>query len=253
MKTTFILLCCVLLFFGCSDDDKKNNTASLGMPAISEIPEHIIEIPADLSNYTAVDVDYNGDMVDGYSLSQFITVNPPELFCYHLVSNDDDGNWSPRSKDLADMNWEDFQTGYLLPSKSNRTYFPSDEIETTYNVKFMGYIKLYRAIDVFRQGTLIRIYKNSLDFETLTYNGTETAEAVKLSTFISEFVTVNAEGFNYILDFADRSEATMNWSELQNSYIIEDSEVVLKLDNNNISLEQYSNLRTITLSEIAVY
>jgi len=228
-KLTFLLsaIIVVMFAFGCSEKDSTGNDDPTGIPPeLSEIPELIIAIPdsANLVNYTSELVDYDGEDVIAYSLTQFLDLDrdyTTELeYSYELVSDD---GYSPREGGNPELTWIQFETGYLLPTEKYRTFFPSDDIETAYDVKYASNINLYRTITVVSaDGTQIPFQTGAID-TTGVYHQAGNGEfytdpGFELAEFISEYVTGSPEEHEYHFTNSEDETEIITWENIQAAY-----------------------------------
>ena len=185
-KFTKLLLLGVIILFtfaACDDGPSGNETNNPIPPSFAEVFDIEFTIPdsTELTNYTSEQVDYNGLMVTGYSLDQFVNMDSVnayideddfdgrKLFAFEIVSSDEDGNWSPRDNDYYDLSWTNFITGYLLPEEKGRTYFADDNIPSGHNVKWAYYLRMYRKIDVALDGNMTIFETGAFTPEEITY------------------------------------------------------------------------------------
>ena len=128
--TKSLLLGVIILFTftACDDNPSENQTEDPTPPSFAETIDIEFTIPdtTELANYESEQVDYNGLMVTGYSLDQFVDMDSVneyideddfdgrKLFAVEIVSSDEDGNWTPRENGYYDLSWADFITGYYL-------------------------------------------------------------------------------------------------------------------------------------------
>ena len=248
MKTPFILLITILLLSACSEDKAER---VYDPPLLAENPNIIIVLPEadDLIEYIHSEIGYGSDQVDAYPLSQFVEHDHPFLFEYELMSNDIDGNWSPRSSGLKDLPWIDLEAGYLIPSKQYRAFFPSDVIVNTYNVKFLGYLNLYRNLIIVHNNQIIPIQLNALTTTSIQeQGGGEITAVTPLRNFIIDYVTVNKGSYSYLLTFVEDEQVILSWDQLKEYYWIVDTEDITILTPSNHLEKRFSHLISITLS-----
>ncbi len=222
--TTLVVM---ILFTACSEKDStSNNGDTLEPPVLAQTPDEVIAFPdsAALVNYEMTQVEYEGEMVDAYGLAQFAEVDRDFIeeieFDYEIVADD---GYSPRPGGNPELTWEQFQTGYLLPTKKFRTFFPSDDIDTAYNVKWAKDLNLYRTVVVVDvEGTHIPFQIGSIDTVGVYHqagNGNfYTDPGFELSEFISEYVTENPEDFEYHLTASNAETEIFNWEDIQAAY-----------------------------------
>lgn len=217
----------LIFLISCSEKDSTGIGDDPGTPPeLAQEPDLVFAFPdsADLVNFTAVEIDYNGELVTAYSLDQFIDfqrVHVPELeYSYEIVAED---GYSPRNGGYPDLSWAQLETGYLLPTEKFRTYFPGDEIASAYNVKYAQDINLYRTVIVvdsegseivFQTGALetVDVYHQAGDENFYTDPG------FALSNFISDYVTTNPEGYQYHFTASDDYTVVFSWDDIQNGW-----------------------------------
>ncbi len=235
---TFLLLG-IFILTACSEKDSNGPDGNEATPPVmAENYDLEFIIPAELDAFTSEDIDYNGVITSGYSLDQFIsqsitdslvnvdTFDSRKLFAVQILSSDEDGNWTPRDRGLADLTWNDFVSGYLLPDESGRTYFPETSIAGTYNVKYATYLQLYRKIDVILDGTVTLFETGAFPTQEITYiknDETLTELGFPLEYLISDFVTDNQDNYTYKLIAADNFENSdtgnvFSWEDIQCGY-----------------------------------
>jgi len=247
MKTLFVLVSSLLLLVACSDNE---TTQVYDPPQPAETPNISVIVPLGdgLYSYDSMEIEYSGDTVSAYPLPQFIESFLPHLFEYELVSNDDDGNWSPRFSGMPDLVWNLFEKGYLIPEKQHRAFFPSEEIVNTYNVKFMGYINMYRRVDVVRDGEIIPFQINSLETISIQEHPEMVpTQVIPLEGFISDYVTTDKTSFTYLLEFQHGDPEILSWDELREHHWSVGSEDIYKLQGSNQLVHKFSMLTSITL------
>jgi hypothetical protein len=156
MKRTLLslLLALAVMFamVACSEKDDDNtgpngNTAE--PPALAQVADEVMAVPdsASLVNYTSEVVNYNGEDLTAYSLNEFLmqTMNDTLALEYTFEIASEDG-YTPRQGGNPELTYADFATGYLLPTNKYRTFFPSDDIFTAYDVKWADHVNLYRTV-----------------------------------------------------------------------------------------------------------
>ena len=217
----------LILFTACSEKDSTGNEGETPEPPVlAQTPDEVIAFPdsASLVNYEMTQVEYEDEMVDAYGLDQFAEVDRDFIheieYDYEIVADDD---YSPRPGGNPELTWEQFQTGYLLPTKKFRTFFPSDDIDTAYNVKWAKDLNLYRTVVVVdAEGTHIPFQIGSIDTVDVYHqagNGNfYTDPGFELSELISEYVTENPEDLEYHFTASDDNTAVFTWEEIQAAY-----------------------------------
>lgn len=271
-KFTNLLLVGVIIAFtltACDDSLSGNENENPIPPALSQVVDIEFTIPdsTNLINYASQQIDYNGEMVTGYSLDQFVNMDSVnayldeddfdgrELFAIEIVSNDEDGNWSPRTNGYYDLAWEDFITGYLLPDEKGRTFFPNENIATGYNVKWAHYIKLYRRIDVALDADTIIFETGALDLVDIYHqagNGNfYTDPGIPLSSFISAYITANPDDFDYQFTSVYDGTELYSWNDVQSAYwLTTQNKAVFLNDDGTEFLSSFKKLIKIELVEI---
>lgn len=248
MKTLLILAISLFLFVSCDDRSKSTNDAIFDPPQPAEIPNITLLFPQEeeLDGFEHTEISYSGDMVVAYPLPQFVESAIPHLFEYELVSNDEDGNWSPRWSGMSDLRWDIIQSGYLVPEKQYRAFFPDEEVVNTYNVKFLGYIRMYRYIEVVLPERVVPFQINSLAAINLVQNGEE-IEAIPLQNFITDYVTEHKDSFHYRLELENDESPPLNWDYLGQLYWETGTETIYRLTSDNQLVQEYETLVNINL------
>ena len=253
-KLIIIGVIILLTFAACDDNPSENENEDPIPPALATLLDIEFTIPdsTELTNYTSEQVDYNGLMVTGYSLDQFVNMDSVnlyidedefdgrKLFAFEIVSSDDDGNWSPRNQGYYDLSWADFTTGYLLPDERGRTYFPDENIPTGYNVRCAAYLRLYRKIDVVLDVNITIFETGAFTPQEITYTKdgeSYTVNAIELENFISDYVCQDPDGYQYLFTAADGwvnddSNNLFDWETIQNSYWLPEQNKAVFLDTN---------------------
>lgn len=281
MKKLLVLFLGLLLMAsfitGCSEKDDDNtgpdDPESLA-PELATTPDLEYQIPSDLTSFTSEDVDYNGVIETGYALPQFISMSEVNefiglddedgdartLFAVQEISSDDDGNWTPRSQGVGDLTWQQYETGFLLPNNSHRTFFPSADIVGTFNCKYATYLNLYRKIDVELAGNIVTYELGAFTPASVTYTDddgeTQTYEAISLDNIITDFATDGEDLENYDYEFIavdgwvnSDSGNLFTWEVIQNSIWIPEKEkaVFLNADNEEIfkSVKKVMKIRVV--------
>ncbi|MCD6177594.1 MAG: hypothetical protein J7K29_07135 [Candidatus Cloacimonetes bacterium] len=253
-KLLFLGVIILFTFIACSDGPSGNENENPIPPAFAEVLDIEFTIPdsIELINYTSEQVNYNGLMVTGYSLDQFVDMDSVnayidedefdgrKLFAIEIVSSDEDGNWTPRDNGYYDLSWEDFITGYLLPDEKGRTYFADENIPSGHKVKWAYYLRLYRKINVVLDANIIIFETGAFTPHEITYTKDEetyTVNAIKLENFISDYVTQNPQNFQYLFTAADGwvnddSNNIFSWDTIQNGYWLPEQNKAVFLDTN---------------------
>jgi len=241
-KTLLLTLLAVLLllFTACSEKDDDTTTPNTpNPPQMAATSDSIFTMPAQdtvFPDSLLTDVTYNGEATASLLLTHFITkemtdelVGSPndaesqKLFAYQLIASD---GFNPRDREYDDLTWDVFKTGVLLPNKSFRSYFASENVETAFDVKFLTQIKMYRAVQVVKlDGTKVLFEMNALTTnQVANYDGLM-EDGIKLSNFITEFVTATPANYDYI--FTDNTDMTdpprYTWAQMQDGYWLKDS------------------------------
>jgi len=250
-KLLFIGVIILFTFVACDDNPSENQTEDPIPPSFAEVVDIEFTIPdsTELLTFTTEQIDYNGLMVTGYSLDQFIdedSVNTyldeddfdgRKLFAVEIVSGD---GYTPREHDYYDLTWEDFATGFLLPSEKGRTYFIDENIASGYNVKWAHYLRLYRKIDVVLDANITIFEPGAFTPQEITYTKegeSYTANAIELENFISDYVTEDPQNYEFLFTAADGwvnddSNNIFDWDTIQNSYWLPERNKAVFLDAN---------------------
>jgi hypothetical protein len=236
----------LFIFTACSEKDSTSNDGDTPEPpTLAQTVDMVFAVPdsAALVDYVSEQVEYNGALVDGYSLEQFLNFdreNLPELeYAYEIVSDD----YSPRDGGNPELTWEQFETGFLLPSEDYRIFFPSDDIANAYNVKWPKYINLYRTVIVVdADGTNIPFQTGAIETENVTYTSTNsgnsyTGPGFAVTNLISEYVTENPENHEYVFTASDDYSQTCNWEVLQKAWWLTEKNKAVFLDTEGIELQ----------------
>ena len=221
-----IILSMLIVFTACSENDTTGNDDLPQPPALALIPELVFAVPdsTDLVNFILEQIEFDGEMVDAYSLVQFLNFEReyvPELeYTFEIVSED---GYTPREGDNPDLSWTEFETGFLLPTESFRTYFPSDDIFTAYDVKYATDINLYRTVVVVdADGVFVTFQTGAIETEDIYHqagNGNfYTDPGFELAEFISEHVTDSPENYEFYFTAADNETAVFSWEDIQAAY-----------------------------------
>ena len=244
----------LLTFASCDENVNGNDNNAPTPPSFAEIFDIEFTIPdtTELVNYSSEQVDYDGIMVTGYSLDQFVNIDSVntfideedldgrELFALEIVSNDEDGNWSPRDNDYYDLSWSNFITGYLLPDEKGRTYFADENIPSGYNVKWAYYLRLYRKIDIILDANLTIFETGAFPPQEITYTKdgeSYTESSIGVENFISEYVSEDPHNYQYLFTAADGwinddSDNIFDWDTIQNSFWLPEQNKAIFLDTN---------------------
>ncbi len=250
----FLTLALALNFAGCADDDTPPPASG---PDGGDDP---------LADYTAADIEYDGQTIKGYSLAQFVTeaeieailgagVDCRDLYLYRVIASD---GWNPADdRDSDDLTWTQFSSGYLLEKLYDaKVYYPSDDIATNYDVKNAKDSNLYRKIDVIKDADESEATPEIISFEMGALDVTDdmkywnnkkeeakTGKGISLVLLLSDYVIdeeVDKEGYSYKINLADGytsdlenglGENTISWAGIQNAYYVfeEDGEVKDKI------------------------
>jgi hypothetical protein len=251
MKRTLLslLLALAVMFamVACSEKDDDNtgpngNTAE--PPALAQVADEVMAVPdsASLVNYTSEVVNYNGEDLTAYSLNEFLmqTMNDTLALEYTFEIASEDG-YTPRQGGNPELTYADFATGYLLPTNKYRTFFPSDDIFTAYDVKWADHVNLYRTVMVkdadancvqFQTGAI-----ETVDVYHQAGNGNfYTDPGFLLTQYISEYITESPEEYSYFFTASDDYTKTYTWAELQTGYWLPEQNKAVFIDENGIEL-----------------
>ncbi|MBT3755279.1 MAG: hypothetical protein HOK80_04535 [Candidatus Cloacimonetes bacterium] len=272
IKFTKLLLLGVIILFtfaACDDSPSGNQNDDPIPPSFAEVLDIEFTIPdsTELVNYSSEQVDYNGLMVTGYTLDQFVNMDSVnvyideddfdgrKLFAFEIVSSDEDGNWSPRDNDYYDLSWADFASGYLLPDEKGRTYFANDNILSGYNVKWAYYIRLYRRMDVTHDGITTIFETGSFETEGINHqagNGNfYTDPGFAITNFISDFIIQDPEDYEYQFTSVYDESIIYSWEDLQSAYwLTTQNKAVFLNEDGTEFLSSFKKLIKIDLVEI---
>lgn len=250
MKTILLSALCLFLLIACSDSENgKVPGKEYDPPQLAETPDIIVEIPsaeqlAEMENLISEEIDYRGEIVTAYPLYQFVDVNYPQLYVYEIMSNDEDGNWSPRIRGLEDLTWPVIEAGYLIPSESHRTFFPDGDIPGTYNVRDSGYLNLYRVINLISEGKITGFQTGALEAENISYiwDGESYTDviAIPVKLLISDYVTVHKDRFAYLFTSATNPEQTLySLQQLERGFMVDEQILFLNSDGEVTGIEEY--------------
>ena len=254
------LLLMASLITGCSekDDDTTGPDENAEPPALATTPDHIMAVPdsASLVNYTFETVTYNELDMPGYPLTQFVEFTDEDFdetleYAFEIVSSD---GYTPRVGGNADLLWADFSTGYLLPETKHRTYFPSDDIFSAYDVKWTVSLNLYRTVKVITATEEVCFQTGAIETEDVYHqagNGNfYTDPGFKLENFLSEYVTESPEDYTYKFVASDGYEKTYTLEELQTGYWLpeQNKAVFLNPDGTEIS-SSFKHLISVELTQ----
>ncbi len=270
-KLLFLGVIILFTFTACDDGPSGNENDNPIPPSFAEILDIEFTIPdsTELVNYTSEQVDFNGLMVTGYSLEQFVEMDSVntyideddfdgrKLFAIEIVSSDEDGNWTPRDNGYYDLSWDDFLTGYVLPSEKGRSYFPDDNIITGYDVKWCYYLRLYRKIDVVLDANITIFEPGSFETEDIYHqagNGSfYTDPGFPLSNLVSNFVTGDPDNYEYQLVNFEESDDTdiVTLDDIEKGYwLTTQNKAVFLNDDGTEFLSSFKKLSSINLVEI---
>lgn len=251
---TIVVLCVLLIVSACDD---RSAPPEYDPPEWAVHPDHEIAIPDSLGGfYNPVEITYEDELVTAYPLLDFVTDYLYDGFTYELMSTDADGNWSPRINGLPDLIWDEFSTGYYIPEKQHRAYFPDESIPSTYNVKNLGYINMYRKVNVIKQADITIFHINALPSLQILYHddqGSHEAEVTELRHLISDYITPDKEDYEYLFEYFDGGTDLLNWQQMNNVYWIKSSEDLIFLDETNTVINTAESLMNVYLSDIANY
>lgn len=270
-----LLLGAIILFTftACDNNPSENQAEDPTPPAFAETIDIEFTIPdsSELVNYASEQVDYNGLIVTGYSLDQFVDMDyvneyideddfdGRKLFAIEIVSSDEDGNWTPRENGYYDLSWANFITGFLLPNEKGRTYFADESIPSGHNVKWAYYLRLYRKFDVVLDANITIFETSAFTPQEITYTKDEETyivNAIELENFISDFVTQNQQDYQYLFTAADGwvnddSNNIFNWDTIMTSYWLPEQNKAVFLDANfNTIFKSVKVVEKIDLVEI---
>ncbi len=253
-KLLFLGVFIILSFIACTGNLNENEDDDLIPPALATLSDIEFTIPdsTELLNFTSEQIDYNGLMVTGYSLDQFVNMDSVnayidedgfdgrKLFAFEIVSSDEDGNWSPRDHEYYDLSWTDFITGYLLPDEKGRTYFEDESIPSGHNVKWAYYLRLYRKIDIVLDANITIFEPGAFTTQEITYtkdDETYTVNAIELENFISDYVIEDPQNYEFLFTAADGwvnddSYNKFDWDTIQTSFWLPEQNKAVFLDAN---------------------
>jgi hypothetical protein len=227
MKKTaliFGIISLMIISFGCSEKDNTGNDNPIpDPPVLAQEPDIVMTFPpaAELVNFESTLVEYGGEMVTAYSLPQFLDFDRAGVdeleYTYEIVSDD---GYSPRQGGNPDLFFQQFETGYLLPDNSFRSFFPSDDIANAYNVKWAETINLYRTIVVVdAEGTEITVQLGAFELVDVYHQAGNgqfyTDPGFSLTNLISDYVTANPENYEYHLSASDDYSLIFSWQDIQ--------------------------------------
>ena len=270
-KLLFIGVIILFTFTACDENVNENENDDPIPPAFAEVLDIEFTIPdtTELSNYTSEQVDYNGLMVTGYSLDQFVNMDSVnayideddfdgrKLFAIEIVSSDEDGNWTPRDNGYYDLSWDDYITGYLLPSEKGRIFFEDESIPSGHNVKWAYYLRLYRKIDVVIDANVTLFETGAFETEDIYHQAGDgnfyTDPGFPLSNLVSNYVTDDPDNYEYQLINLEESDDTIivTWDDIELGYWLttQDKAVFLNDDGTEF-LSSFKKLSSINLIEI---
>jgi len=223
----FVIVVTIFMLMGCSEKDSTGpDENQADPPSLAEAPDVEFAFPdsADLVNFTSQDVEYSSEIVTAYSLVQFLNFERegiPELeYTYEIVSED---GYTPRDGGNPDLSWENFETGYLLPTEKFRTYFASEDIETAYNVKYALKLNLYRTVSVVKaDGIIVPFQTGAFEITDIHHqagNGNFYDDpGFALENFISEYITDSPDNYQYHFLTSDDYAIEFMWEDIQAAY-----------------------------------
>lgn len=262
MKTILLAVLPLMLVIACSDSGTSSSEKQKSdPPEPASDPSIIAAIPsadelAGIDDLVTEQIEYGEESVTAYPLGQFVNHSHPQLYSYEVMSNDKDGNFSPRLRGMEDLSWNAIESGYLLPAINYRAFFPDPEIFGTYNVRNLGYLRLYRKVDVIKNGKAVPVQVGGLEAKIISYIYQEEefndVNAVPLNLLISDYITTEKESYNYLLDSVDSEDRLYSWAEINDAYIVD--EKVLFIDQIYNQVVNYTEwLESITLVEDASF
>jgi hypothetical protein len=235
--TLFVIL--MLLFTACSEKDDNNTTTpnTPNPPQMATNADSIFAMPAQdtvFPDSLLTDISYIGETTASLPLTHFITKEMTDalvsntsddetqkLFAYQLIASD---GFNPRDRGYNDLTWDVFKTGVLLPNKSFRSYFASEDVETAFDVKYLSQIKMFRAVQVIKaDGSKVLFEMNALAENQVANYDSLMEAGIKLSSFITDFVTTTPADYDYV--FTDNGSYTQQytWAQIQDGYWLKDS------------------------------
>ncbi|MCD4828370.1 MAG: hypothetical protein K8R90_02930 [Candidatus Cloacimonetes bacterium] len=249
----FIILLLATLFAltACSESDSTGGGNGPAAPVLSDTPDATFEFPESLDGYTSEDVNYDDVTMQGYPLAQFFPIEQrdmePTEYHYQIVASDD---WNPRnsSNTTWDLDWATFETGYLLPDADGRTWFPSDDVASAYNVKYADYVNMYRTIMVTGDDGLVTPFELSqYDVKALSYyyhdDDTEmvTYDAFPITNIITEYVTETPVDYSFIFVASDGwvnddTNNTFTWSDMEKGWWVPEKNRVVFVGNDGYQM-----------------
>jgi len=267
--TKFLLMGIIILFsvVACDNNPSENENDDPTQPALAEVVDIEFTIPdsTELLNFTSEQIDYNGLMVTGFSLDQFVNMDSVnlyidedgfdgrKLFAVEIASSD---GYTPREHDYYDLTWEDFASGFLLPSEKGRTFFPDDNIESGYNVKWTHHLRLYRKIDVVLDGTSTIFETEAFSTDGIFHqagNGNfYTDPGFSLTNLISDYIIENPDNYEYRFTSADDDdEVIFTWDDIQAGFwLATQNKAVFLNDDGTEFHSSFKKLLQIDLVEI---
>jgi hypothetical protein len=230
MKIVCWLLVLVVIV-ACSEKNSKPQDVLLLPPALSTTPCHTISITdpiADMSIFTLTQIRYETDdsLTTAISLEQFITTTltigeiaiPRALFSFNQIASD---GFSPRNPSTfrGDLLWDEFAAGYLLPHRGFRSYFPDKNIGA-YNVRNIRDFHLHRSIIIVKANGDSVLFQTSALEKTEIELSSHQVEAIKLTDFITPFVTETPTNYQYLIEGVDGANFPLTWTQLQAGYFV---------------------------------
>jgi hypothetical protein len=234
--TGFVLfLSFLLLFTGCSKDD-DDNTPSPNPPTLSETPDFTINIPATFpeSLYTVIDTVIGSDSVRAIRLLEFFKLRYNELhelaspgtrttdssffaiFTYVPVGSD---GFSPRGQ-IPNIRWDQIVNGYInITTENDPSLFYSISMEGKHRVKHLAKFDLYRTISVDTPDSIVQFEIAPL--ERINHANFDSVDepAVRLTSFITDYITAQPETKTYGIFASDDFGAdSLTWDQLSTGY-----------------------------------
>jgi hypothetical protein len=235
------ILCWILVLLvivACSEKSDKPLADIPVPPTLATTPCATISITnplADISIYTLTQIRYETDdsLTTAISLEQFISksmtdglieIQNPEtkdsrkLFSFNQIASD---GFTPRSPSTfrGDLLWDEFAAGYLLPHRGFRSYFPEKNIGA-YNVRNIRDFHLHRSIIVVAANGDSVLFQTGAMTKTEIELSSNLVDAIKLTSFISLFITETPAKYYYFIEGVDGANFTLTWVQLQAGYFV---------------------------------